>query len=207
MFRILKGSGIGYYAYVLKSIQRQTMLEIYNYITDLYPGLISIMVNRLLVGGNLKEKLIKINAIEYILYTFLSLTIYYSILEYVSPFNKLVVFTLLSGVISFAWTIKGRDLAVSFINLINQKFNRNSISIKEFPFEEYFQDNQNHYLSIYKDDKIIAYGFFAGCDSANKILSFVPPKENEIVKYCGLRRSIVFINEGLTINEYYIRIE
>ena len=177
-------------------------------IKELLPGVVGIIVNRIMTGNLSKENL-KTTTSEFLLYTMSAWTLY-SILMLIFTFFetniieeiKFIFLILISILNSVFWELKAKILFEKIINKVLKKFKRNTISLKNFPSERFFSDNNDHYLGIYKENNLIAIGFLEDWDIATNSVSLLPPKIDEHVKITKLKRSIILINYNIKIDEY-----
>lgn len=175
---------------------------------ELFPGAISIITNRVL-NGNLSKENLKTTTIEFFCYTLISYSIYYIIYSIPCIKNivsidiiKILIFLLVPIGISLAWEIKLKKYFENTINKVLKKYNLNTISLKTFPSENFFKDNKDHYIGVYKDDKFIGIGFLEEWDIATNSFSLSPLKENERISITRIKRSIILIKYGIKIDEY-----
>lgn len=175
---------------------------------ELSPGVIGIITNRIL-NGNLSKENFKTTTIEFFCYTLISYIIYYMIysISYIKniisiDIIEIFIFILIPIGISLIWEIKFKKYFENIVNKLLKKYNLNTISLKVFPSENFFKDNKDHYIGIYKEDKFIGIGFLEEWDIATNSFSLSPLKENEYINIIRIKRSIILINYGIKIDEY-----
>ena len=142
-------------------------INMLNFLLELSPGFIGIAINNLLLGKTDCEKSYKKDSISFFMFTAISWIIGKIIV--LIPFfniwtntkeNFYVLLIFISIFISSFWTLKGKDKIEKYVNSINIFFNKNKIFLNQSVVEELTRDNKPHYWVVYKNNFIIAKGWF-----------------------------------------------
>lgn len=136
---------------------------------------------------------IKKDILKYFIYTLL--TIVTINLLNIFDYNKYIIAARVAIPITYAfmWTIFNKNI-VEIINCLYRKINHNTIFIENSIFSKSFEDGQDHFLIVYKDNKVISYGFLADWEENNNEVSFslIPPSKDEEYINKGIKKSVIY---------------
>ena len=156
-----------------------------NYLIELSPGFIGIAVQNLFSGEIDSETSYKKDSISFFMYTtiswitgnFLNSSDYIHNIVY-SNERFMILLMIISGFAGFCWTTFLKKWIEKVINYINKSLNKNEIFLQKTLIEELTKDNKPHYWVVYKDNSIIAEGWFE---------NFVPKEKSFSLKtHCDI---------------------
>lgn len=191
-------------------------ISLLKYLLELSPGFIGIAVCNLFSGEINYKSSYKKDSISFFMYTAISwmigkfLNCFEIINNIINSEEKFIILLIIiSGFIGFCWTTFLKEWIEKIINCINKHFNKNEIFLKKTLIEELTKDNKAHYWAIYKDNSLIAKGWFENFVSKEKAFSLKTHCDmNDISYEEGILadknelRTIFILGENLYIKEY-----
>lgn len=171
----------------------------------LLPGVVALMITKCISGDSININAKK-DSVTYICYTFTAM-LFVAILDSLELMpnfkHSFALIQILFAIIaSFLWNLFLKDMFFNMINFMLEKAGMNKVYYKKSVFEERFKDGKDHYISITKNNRIIASGFLGDFDENEESFSVLSPAEGEKVYLTKVKAVIIYKDKDLTIQEF-----